>query len=274
VSYPPRQENWVLRGRALLCLGLATSLLFATNDAAATPRPLPFTYPYETLPAGQLELEQIVDQVPVRITREGDAGSEAVTSVRSNLETEIEYGLGDRVEAAWYFVFRQGASTAPSLRFMGTKQRVRFRFADPGQLPLDLGLYLEVAEFHDEFEFEQKLILQRRFGPLGLHANLWVEQEYYFQSDRWYYVYNPTLGAAYQFSPSFFAGVEYWARGHFDSDSTTPVHHYAGPAVMVQSLEAFATLGAYLRWDGIDEGPVADDPFGKLWIRVMFGLDL
>lgn len=233
------------------------------------------TYPVETMPSGQLELEQIADLVPVRVTREGDTGSEAVTSVRSSLETELEYGISDRVEAAWYFVFRQAASPAPALRFMGTKQRVRFRFADPGALPVDLGLYLEVAEFHDEFEFEEKLLLQRRFGPLGVHANLWVEQEYYFQQDHWYYVYNPTLGAAYQVSPSLFAGVEYWARGHFDAEAANegPVH-YAGPTLMVQSLRAFASLGAYVRWDGIFEPSGVDDPFGKVWVRAMFGLDL
>jgi len=267
-------------------LGLLGALMLSAVPASATPRPLPFTYPYETLPGGALELEQYVDMVPMRVVRENETGSDAVTSVRYNLETEAEYGLTDHIEAAWYFVFRQGASAdTPALRFMGVKQRVRFRFADTGELPIDLGLYLEVAEFHNEFEFEEKLILARRFGPLSLHANLWVEQEYYFQDETWRYLYNPTAGVAYQVVPSFFVGLEYWARGRFDETETSAAsgadgeaasetHHYGGPTLMVQSAQGFASLGTYLRWDELGQGAEPDDPWGKVWVRVLFGVDL
>ena len=258
-----------------------------SGTAAASPHPLPFTYPYGTLAEGQLELEQYVDLVPMRVVREGDTGSDAVTSVRSNLETEIEYGITDHVEAAWYFVFRQSASAAtPALRFQGVKQRVRFRFAETGELPVDLGLYLEVAEYHNEFEFEEKLILGRRFGRVVLGANLWVEQEYYFQDEEWRHIYNPTAGIAVQLSPSFFVGAEYWARGRFndsggeeDSDDggsnvASGARHYAGPTLMVQSQRGFVSLGTYIRWDHVADSAQPEDPWGKVWVRVLFGLDL
>ena len=268
-----------------LMLGTSLLVLMPPQRAGATPRPLPFTYPYETLPAGSLELEQYVDLVPVRVVREHATGSDAVTSVRSNLETEVEYAISDHVEAAWYFVFRQSASSStPAMRFMGIKQRVRFRFAETGELPLDLGLYLEVAEFYNEFEFEEKLIVSRRIGPLSLVANLWIEQEYYFQDEEWRHIYNPTAGAAVQLSPSFFAGLEYWARGRFDGESASDLdsessvfggpHHYAGPTLMVQSEQGFATLGAYVRWDELASNAKVDDPWGKVWVRVLFGVDL
>lgn len=276
--------------KAGVALGFLGALMSSAAPAHATPHPLPFTYPYETLPAGALELEQYVDMVPMRVVRENDAGSDAVTSVRYNLETEAEYGLTDHIEAAWYFVFRQGASAdTPAMRFMGVKQRVRFRFADTGELPVDLGLYLEVAEFHNEFEFEEKLILARRFGPLSLHANLWVEQEYYFQDEAWRYLYNPTAGVAYQVVPSFFIGLEYWARGRFDDtesnatgesggegdgQAASETHHYGGPTLMVQSGQGFASLGTYLRWDELGQGADPGDPWGKVWVRVLFGVDL
>lgn len=271
-------------GWAATCL--LGGAMASAAPASATPRPLPFTYPYETLPSGALELEQYVDMVPMRVVREDDSGSDAVTSVRYNLETEAEYAITDHIEAAWYFVFRQGASAStPAMRFMGVKQRVRFRFAETGDLPIDLGLYLEVAEFHNEFEFEEKLILARRFGPLSLHANLWVEQEYYFQEEEWRILYNPTAGVAYQVVPSFFVGLEYWARGRFDeapagaegegdgAPSSGP-HHYGGPTLMVQSEQGFASLGTYLRWDDLGQSAQPDDPWGKVWIRVLFGVDL
>ncbi|HEU5072586.1 MAG TPA: hypothetical protein VFU02_00400 [Polyangiaceae bacterium] len=267
---------------------LLAGLMVPATPARATPRPLPFTYPYETLPSGALELEQYVDMVPMRVVRENESGSDAVTSVRYNLETEAEYALTDHIEAAWYFVFRQGASAStPAMRFMGVKQRVRFRFAETGELPIDLGLYLEVAEFHNEFEFEEKLILARRFGALSLHANLWVEQEYYFQDEEWRHLYNPTAGLAYQIVPSFVVGLEYWARGRFDEaqpdstgegeaevEATSGPHHYAGPTLMVQSEQGFASLGTYVRWDDLGESAKPDDPWGKVWVRVLFGVDL
>jgi len=281
-------DRSVQQGRVLgppwIGLCVSSALLLTAVSASATPRPLPFTYPYETLPAGALELEQYVDMVPMRVVRENESGSDAVTSVRYNLETEAEYALTDHIEAAWYFVFRQGASAdTPALRFMGVKQRLRFRFGETGDLPIDLGLYLEVAEFHNEFEFEEKLILARRFGPLSLNANLWVEQEYYFQDEEWRYLYNPTFGAAYQVLPSFFVGAEYWVRGRFgedetdtasDGESSSGPHHYAGPTLMVQSEAGFASLGSYLRWDDVGQDAQPDDPWGKVWVRVLFGVDL
>lgn len=306
IAPAPRATDTVARGDAACALGvdrrvpsgcalgvswiglcLTSALLLTSTSAHATPHPLPFTYPYETLPAGALELEQYVDMVPMRVVRENESGSDAVTSVRYNLETEAEYALTDHIEAAWYFVFRQGASAdTPAMRFMGVKQRLRFRFAETGDLPIDTGLYLEVAEFHNEFEFEEKLILQRRFGPLGLHANLWVEQEYYFQDEEWRYLYNPTVGAAYQVSPSFFVGLEYWVRGRFgetetetdatsgDGESSSGPHHYAGPTLMLQSKAGFASLGSYVRWDDVGKGAEPGDPWGKVWVRVLFGVDL
>ncbi|HEY3498557.1 MAG TPA: hypothetical protein VGK73_27895, partial [Polyangiaceae bacterium] len=98
----------------------AAALLCCAAPAGATPRPLPFTYPAETLPQGNLELEQYVDLVPVRVAREEAAGSRAVTSLRSERQTELEYGITDKLELGFYFAFEQAASaTAPYLQFQG-----------------------------------------------------------------------------------------------------------------------------------------------------------
>ncbi len=55
-------------------MALTAATLAAATPARATPRPLPFTYPAETLPEGVLEAEQYADLVPVRVARE-DAAS-------------------------------------------------------------------------------------------------------------------------------------------------------------------------------------------------------
>jgi hypothetical protein len=279
-----------MRPRLLSLLGCC-SLFVAPLQAWATPRPLPYSYPYMTLPRGKLELEQYVDLVPVRIARELASGDrEAVWSLRSVLQTELEIGLTDRLEGALYFAFRQTAGTAPALRFDGLKQRLRYRFAEAGDWPVDLGIYLEVAELHNEIEIEEKILLSRRLGPITVDANLWVEQEYYFQDGEMKYLYNPTLGASLELRPSLMVGLEYWARGRFDAVApvTSPgpedaaastdvpdgARHYFGPTVLVQTGEYFLSLGAYLRLDHLDRSIGVGDAFGRTWIRVLAGVGL
>lgn len=270
------------RWLAAPCLALAPLLL--APQALANPHPLPYSYPYQTLPKGKVEVEEIVDLVPVRVSSEQEDGTrEAVMALRYQLQTELEIGVTDRLELALYFAFRQGATAdTPALRFEGMKQRLRYRFAEEGDLPVDIGAYLEVAEFYNEIELEQKLLLSRRFGYLTAVANLWVEQEYYFQTQDWKLIYNPTLGASYELSPSFMLGLEYWARGRFDqADEGTPdasgdtpsgTRHYLGPTVLLQSGEAWWSTGVYARLDHLGESAVVDDPYGKVWIRTMVGM--
>src|SRR4029450_11729285 len=130
----------------------AAALLLLAAPAAATPRSLPFTYPYHTLPAGSAELEQYVDIVPTRVPRERSDGTiEGVLDHRYQLQTEFEYGITDRLEPAFYLVFRQSAAVgAGSLHLQGVKQRLRYRFTTDDEWPGGLGGYLGVAEFKDE----------------------------------------------------------------------------------------------------------------------------
>ena len=162
------------------------------------------------------------------------------------------------------------------------EQRVRYRFAEEGDWPLDMGVYFELAEFHNEIEIEEKLLLSKRFGYLTLVSNLWVEQEYYFQTQEWKLVYNPTLGGVYELSPNLMLGLEYWARGRFNkdsaaagqasSDSPTAARHYLGPTILLQSGEAWWSTGVYARLDNLGEAAQAEDPYGKVWIRTMVGM--
>jgi hypothetical protein len=264
----------------------------ASAEAGATPRPLPFTYPATTLPQGKLEVEQYLDFTPVRVAREDPDGTREVTSLRSVLQTELEYGFTDRLEGAFYFVFRQAASAAsPSLQFQGTKQRLRYELSERGVWPIDVGLYGEIAEFHNEIEFEEKILLSRRLGAFMVASNLWVEQEYYFQIPEWRFLYNPTLGGTYDLSANFVVGLEYWVRGRFDSPSANPAaavpgavspssdipdgaRHYLGPTFMMQSDDVFLTLAAYARLDHPSQAAQVGDQWGKVWIRALIGVHL
>jgi hypothetical protein len=252
--------------------------------AAANPHPLPFSYPYQTLPKGKIEVEEIADLIPMRVARERPDGTrDAVTAVRSELQTELEIGVTDRLELGLYFDFKQAATAdTPAMRFGGVKQRLRYRFAEEGDLPLDMGVYLELAEFYNQVEVEEKLLLSRRFGYLTAVCNLWVEQEYYFQDQAWKLIYHPTIGAVYELSPNFMLGLEYWAQGRFDKGGAVPAEddaqslnggrHYLGPTFLLQSGEAWWSVGAYARLDHFAAAAKAEDPYGKIWIRSMVGL--
>ena len=83
------------------------------------------------------------------------------------------------------------------LIFDGLKQRLRYRIGREGELPIDIALYLEVAELHDEIELEEKVILQKRFGQLKATANLWVEQGFE-RGGEVSFTLNPTVGLVYE----------------------------------------------------------------------------
>lgn len=248
------------------CLSLA-------GVAHANPRQLAFTYPSTTLAEDDIELEQYVDIVPVRVPRQEAGGTQAVTSLRFNLQTEVEYGITDRLEFAWYFVAGQDAALGESLRFDGVKQRLRYRFGYPGQYPVDTAVYVEVAEMHDEIEIEEKLIVTKRLGAATLFANLWVEQEWYFQEGEWEFVYNPTLGAAYYVTPGLSLGADYWMRGEFER-GLQGSYHYLGPNVMFQAGNFWLTTGVYARLDNLTKDSQLEDPYGRVWIRSILGIGL
>ena len=223
-----------------------------STSAHANPHPLPFSYPYETLPESKLEVEQYTDLVPVRVERDNAGMTDRVWGLGAVMTTEIEFGITDRLEAGFYFQFQQDATGGtPGLRFDGLKQRLRYRFAETGELPVDMGVYVEISELHDEIELEEKILLQKRFGKVDVIANLWVEQEWYWIADEVKLLYNPTLGATVDVTPGVTVGAEYWVRGRFDSPSAVTgeddarlARHYLGPTLTLQKCDYWLEVGA------------------------------
>jgi len=258
--------------RRVLLMSLAVA-----GAAWANPRALPFTYPYETLPKDGLEVEQYVDLSPVRSY---DTSGRLTWTPRAILTSEIEYGLTDKLELALYFQFSNdpGASSGEdALRFDGIKQRLRYRLAEQGDWPVDVSLYLEVAELRNEIEVEAKVNLARRFGPVRLMANLWVEREFYYTGDQ-EWVLHPTAGATVQIFPWLNLGLEYWMHwelgGPGEGTFNAQPHHFLGPAFMVQFKRLWWSVAPYIRLDGLSRVPQRGDLFGRVWVRSVIGIDL
>jgi len=260
---------------AALVIGLG--LLAGT--ARANPRPLPFTYQSESLPKGAGEVEQFVDFVPTRAQTPSD--SAPVWFLATQFQTEVEYGLTDRLELALYFTFvpsyERFVNTPVMPEGNGMKQRLRYRFADPEAWPVDVAIYGEIAENEREIELEAKLILQRRIGALRLIVNLWGERELYFNGAR-EWVLHPTAGATYELGPRFHLGAEGWMHAEYEDGEGGPrpfaagPHVYVGPAAMVNFGKLWWTTGLYFRTTDIDRTVQVGDTYGPIWIRTVVGI--
>ena len=288
------------RGRLLSAAFIAGAML-ASGTAAANPRPLPFTYPYETLAEGAVEAELYADTTPLRVQADpADASKGRLWEPYYKLQTELEFGLTDRWELGLYQVFEASPQDGGSnvFTFDGMKARIRTRLAEAGELPVDIGLYLEVADLHDELELEEKILLSRRFGRLRVMTNLWVEQELRrpFDGDanrELAFMINPTLGATYQLGTRVQVGVEYWARGKIAGRSNPDtsgmdsaaaeaariarrndeVHQFVGPTFHVNLGRAWISLGVYAHLNDANK-PQPGEAYGPVWMRSVLGLDL
>jgi hypothetical protein len=268
--FTPRSLAWLA---GLVALGVGPG-------ARANPRPLPFTYQSETLAKGAGEVEQFIDYMPTRVL---SSTSGEIWYGSTQFQTEVEYGLTDRLELALYFTFVPEPS---SERYMGLptliqgngmKQRLRWRLADPQEWPIDVALYGEIAENEREIELEAKIILQRRFGRLRLITNLWAEREFYFDGRR-EWVLNPTAGATVELSERVHIGVEGWMRAEFLDGFSGPrpfnmgPHYYVGPAVLLNFGTFWWTTAAYWRADDPGRTTQVGDAYGPFWVRTVVGI--
>jgi hypothetical protein len=244
-------------------------VVLVSAAAQATPHPLPFTYPTDSLPKGAIEVEQFVDLTPVRI----DDGSKPLFGPMTQFTTEVEVGLTDKLELGLYFAFFDDLT---AFRWDAIKQRIRYRPMDPGEWPIDVAFYLELAEEFDAFEVEAKILLQRRFGPLVIDVNLWAEREFFWAGGG-VWVLNPTAGVTYAVRPWFNIGLEYWGHGELGGENpgfNEDFHSFLGPAFMVQAGNFWWSVAPYIRLDGFDRGAQPGDEFGRVWIRSVLGLNI
>ena len=269
-----------------VCATALLSWLLAARTASATPQPLPFTYVYETLPKGSLELEQYADYTPIRVQNTG--GGSFIYGA-SQFQTEFEYGITNRLELGVYLTFAPnppGAALDPNpilTEGNGVKERLRLRLFDEGVLPIDLGLYGELTENDHEFEIEAKILLQRRFGNLRIAANIVGEHEWYYESPQQDWIFDPSAGITYQVTPVFHPGIDSWMwiehTNNYNYSTPGPLplnlrpNVYVGPAILLDFGKFWWSTGAYLRVTSFDHTMVAgQDSFGAVWFRMMVGI--
>jgi hypothetical protein len=265
---------------------LASALVFVSltvaGTASANPRIFPFTYTVDTLPKGELEIEQYVDYIPIRVL--SNATGRPAWYGSTDFQTELEYGITSKLELGLYLTFAPSegqdySSFAAPIEGNGLKERLKYRFAEPGEWPIDLGVYGELVEDQREIELEAKIILERRLGPMRIAANLTGEREYYFNSQKdW--VLNPSLGASVEATPAIQPGIEAFLRSEYTSPKITPrpfdlgPHVYVGPTLLSQFGRLWWAVGAYARVTDHSHTLAAGEAYGNYWVRSVFGYEL
>jgi hypothetical protein len=261
----------------------ALTATFVVKTANATPHPLPFTYTYDTLGTGEVEVEEYVDLVPIWSLTNNLKQSYYLAT---QFQTEFEYGITDRLELGIYATIAPGSTNINSLseplltEGTGVKERLRYRLFDEGVLPIDIGFYGELVENDIEFEIEAKILLEKRFGNLRVDANLWAEREWHWSSTVQDWVINPTAGVTYQISPAIHVGAEFWMRGEWTDPTTRPrpfalgPHEFVGPTVLFELGKLWWSNGFYLRVDDFNHHPALNDNYGPVWFRTVIGIGL
>jgi len=213
---------------------VALLLLLTAAAARADRRSFVRAYEYATQPQGNLELELWNDiDAP-------NAGGFAAASTLHRVE--LEYGLTDHWDLSLYHVF---ATDSPdrAFRFDSWRAETRYRFAEKGEWPVDLLVYFELerpADFAAPWETEEKIILARDIGPIGLVANLVAEQKLLHAGDG--HTWEIDLGARNEFAPQLRLAGEFWTVQE-SAAGVSKTSYFLGPSLSVAASKIWFQLG-------------------------------
>lgn len=252
------------RSRGPVLAVAAAVAVFHGLDARADENFFGYSYGTETLPKGHWELY-------TWNTWRHDKGGGDYDAL--DLKQEIEYGFTDRFQASLYLneTYHRIKDSAPfeedeetgeresefgnrdEFNFQGVQTSFKYAFLSPYKDPIGFALYLEPGysrvhkvsgEHQDEWELENKLLLQKNFLDDQLIAVFNATQEFELKKPRGDHDTESELaleftgGLIYRLASNWYAGVE--ARYHseypnFDDEWTRehwatfvgPVVHYA-----------------------------------------------
>jgi len=211
---------------SLFAAAAAALVLGQAGTAHADRRAFGYTYEYNTMAEGGLDLELWNTQS--RSTFDGGtAGLE--------WKAELEYGITDHWDIALYQVFAQDGREG-AVAYDETSLETRYRFAERGQWPVDVLVYLELAKGFGatKWDVEPKLVLARDLGKLSLNLNFAPEVQFSRTADAGKtsldVALEPSwaLGASYEVSPRWKVGAETFGAHPFAEKVTEA---WVGPAV-------------------------------------------
>lgn len=158
---------------------------------------------------------------------------------------EYEFGLTDRLLTAFYFNWRSISKKDPDSpdpdkkkaeqEFSSVSSEWKYKVLDPVANPIGLALYQEYSLGSDEFEWENRLILDKKIGNTLLAYNFVVEPDWEFSPSN----VEPEIGVENDFgvtqflTPRFSAGLEVRNHNEWTRTSTGFEHSalFMGPVL-------------------------------------------
>ena len=127
-------------------------------------------YPYKTAAPGEVEFENFTSY-----TRRGSQDLSAPENNKGLTRStfEVGYGVTKKIEVAGYVDYSR-ARGQDDWDLKASRWRARTRFAEKGELPVDLGLYAEVGlprKGDNDVEFELRGIVEKDLGKWTLDVN-------------------------------------------------------------------------------------------------------
>jgi hypothetical protein len=231
----------VLRRFSAALVGVVAAV--STSTAAAERRPFAFTFDHAIQP--EYTLDVAIDTASRHLAHAPNQIDGAVS---------IDYGVSEHVDVTLYHAVAQTAGDG--LGFRESRLRVRRRFGERGEYPVDFGIHGAIAKPFGvaAIVFAPAIVIGRDvLGGLTLVANagaeIVVSRSGAGDERQLDTVVQPTwaAGASVDLQPQFRGGFEAWGRA--TDESFDDVSAWFGPAV------SFA-------------------PTVKLWLNTTFGVSL
>lgn len=159
-SIPCRTRETLLGGAALLLSHATHALNYFELEV----------YPYKTAAPGEVELENFTTY-----TRRGSQNIPVPDNSQGLTRNSFEagYGVTEKTEVAGYIDYSRSRGQG-DWNLKASRLHAHTRFAEKGELPVDLGLYAEV-EFprkdDNDAEFELRGIIEKDLGKWTLDIN-------------------------------------------------------------------------------------------------------
>ena len=221
-------------------LACAIALAYA-GRARAQVDPFEFeVYPYQTVGPGIIELESLNSFVPNGHSTGGNGTSAGTFASQAMYRTalELSYGLTQKIEAGVYLNLAH-PNGAP-LQYAGSKFRLRGMLFEQGELPVDIGWYVElewhrVPQFDDnQLEAEFKPIIEKDIGRFEFDLNPDFEKAIFIGPNRNRGVeFGYAAGAYYNWLRGLSPGIEFFGgAGLIDQmDPLSSQQHYVFPVI-------------------------------------------
>ena len=255
-------------------------VFFSIMSVNAQDRLFTYTYQSTVLNQGQKELEI---WNTVRTWRDD-------FYLRLDNRTEFEIGLGKNIQTAFYLNLTTQTKTLDenAVKSLETENEISFsnewkwKLLDPVANPLGLALYAEYGISSKEFEFEGKLILDKKINNFTIAANGIYEAELVpaFANNEMEWEKETkmdfNLALAYSFSPKFHLTMENAYRNVFAEGNLEHSAIYSGLGVSCVQDKFwinFTVLPQIKSFRGETNNSLNLNEFEKVQFRLLFSYE-